>query len=419
MAAKLLATMTRATNNLNDTSANSYDGTDVHGGSGYTTTFSGYVTAKVIIDNMYASKSHFGTFKYKIAIVDDETGFQTDVYNTVNNDHDATGIDEIHWTATVANQGGILFYTIPFYVQTGDRVYIYVHSDHADDDGTTNACDSEIKYYAMDNISYINGEDPMTTSDVETACSTSLNTAMPTPALGSVNDLLTIAKLNTDSIEDKVDIVDTNVDSVLVDTGITLDAKMVTLQTDIDDLTTNITVASITSGVWNEVLTAGTYGTLNSAGARVIAIEADVNTVMADVAAVDALVVIVDTVVDTLATDITLIKVADAVWDEVITVGAFNITDSAGKRLREIDAVVPLIGSGAIEHTYTVTDGVNPLEGVGVWVTTDIGGSNVVAGTLTTNVSGVVEFMLDAGTYYFWSQKAGYNFTNPDTEAVA
>jgi len=36
-----------------------------------------------------------------------------------------------------------------------------------------------------------------------------------------------------------------------------------------------------------------------------------------------------------------------------------------------------------------------------------------------TNSSGIVIFMLDAGTYYFWRKLSGYNFTNPDTEIVA
>lgn len=75
-------------------------------------------------------------------------------------------------------------------------------------------------------------------------------------------------------------------------------------------------------------------------------------------------------------------------------------------------------GAGAITWTYTITDGTDPLEGVDVWVTSDVGGATVLARG-TTNASGVVTFYLDAGTVYVWSQKSGYTFTNPDTEVVS
>ena len=84
----------------------------------------------------------------------------------------------------------------------------------------------------------------------------------------------------------------------------------------------------------------------------------------------------------------------------------------------QIDGVATL-GVGATPVTYTVLDGdTNPIDGVAVWVTTDETGDNVIASG-TTNDSGEITFMLDSGTtYYMWSQKAGYNFTNPDTEVV-
>jgi len=47
----------------------------------------------------------------------------------------------------------------------------------------------------------------------------------------------------------------------------------------------------------------------------------------------------------------------------------------------------------------------------------DIIGEYVVASGVT-NALGKVTFYLDAGTYYIWSQKAGYDFTNPDIEVV-
>jgi len=77
-------------------------------------------------------------------------------------------------------------------------------------------------------------------------------------------------------------------------------------------------------------------------------------------------------------------------------------------------------GAGTIQHTYTVTDSADgtPIDGVEVWVSTDAAGVNVIASG-HTNSSGIVNFMLDAGTYYFWRKRSGYNFTNPDIETVA
>jgi len=68
-------------------------------------------------------------------------------------------------------------------------------------------------------------------------------------------------------------------------------------------------------------------------------------------------------------------------------------------------------GAGAIAHTITVDDGVNPLDGAEVWISTDEAGANVVAGTLSTDALGQVTFMLDAGSYWMHVQLAGYNFT--------
>jgi hypothetical protein len=75
-------------------------------------------------------------------------------------------------------------------------------------------------------------------------------------------------------------------------------------------------------------------------------------------------------------------------------------------------------GSGAVTWAVTVNDGTSPLDGVEVWVTTDSAGSNVVASG-STDALGLVTFYLDAGTYYFWKQLSGYNFTNPESGVVA
>ena len=91
-------------------------------------------------------------------------------------------------------------------------------------------------------------------------------------------------------------------------------------------------------------------------------------------------------------------------------VGSYALTQIA-------DAIA---GSGALSCTWTQKDdGDNPMDNVQVWISTDEAGNNVVAGTLITDASGEVTFMLDAGTYYVWRERASYNFTNPQTWTVS
>ncbi len=68
-------------------------------------------------------------------------------------------------------------------------------------------------------------------------------------------------------------------------------------------------------------------------------------------------------------------------------------------------------GTGADEVTLTFTkEGSVPIADADVWITSDAGGDNVVAGTLQTDSSGQVTFLLDAGsTYYSFLQKDGIN----------
>lgn len=105
-------------------------------------------------------------------------------------------------------------------------------------------------------------------------------------------------------------------------------------------------------------------------------------------------------------------------------------TDSAATaaNLAVVDGIVDAIklktdtlgGAGAIAWAYTLTDSVTgaPIDGAEVWVSTDSAGANIIASG-TTDAYGVVNFTLDAGTIYIWRKKAGYNFSDPDTETVA
>lgn len=77
-----------------------------------------------------------------------------------------------------------------------------------------------------------------------------------------------------------------------------------------------------------------------------------------------------------------------------------------------------LIGPGSREITLTVLHDSQPLEGVSVWISLDSQGQQVVAGTLPTDASGKVRFLLDDGEYYVWKQRSGYTFANPQPITV-
>ena len=81
---------------------------------------------------------------------------------------------------------------------------------------------------------------------------------------------------------------------------------------------------------------------------------------------------------------------------------------------------IPAAGAGAVTWVYTLTDADTggPIDGAEVWVTTDSAGTNIIASG-TTDDAGQVTFHLDVGVKYIWRKKAGYNFTDPDTETIS
>ena len=109
--------------------------------------------------------------------------------------------------------------------------------------------------------------------------------------------------------------------------------------------------------------------------------------------------------------------------DPVVAVGELHWSGTAVLSLQSIlttGGAGPWGGSsgcGAVTWVYTVTDGSDPIPDVFVWVTAE--GSSTVLASGYTDEAGEVTFYLDAGSYDFYSRKAGWNFTNPDTEAVA
>jgi hypothetical protein len=112
---------------------------------------------------------------------------------------------------------------------------------------------------------------------------------------------------------------------------------------------------------------------------------------------------------------------------ETDTVGplAVRIT-AAGCAQQNLEYVVVDRAITAIAFTYTVTNAVTtlPIEGVDVAFSTDNAGANVVWNGQTDTL-GVARDddgalpRLDPGTYYVWRSKAGFTFSDPDTETVS
>ena len=77
--------------------------------------------------------------------------------------------------------------------------------------------------------------------------------------------------------------------------------------------------------------------------------------------------------------------------------------------LNEIANQTDLItGPGENQVTIEILDNSVGVDDVSVWITSDLGGTSVVAGSSVTNGSGRVTFLLTAGTpYYLWASKTG------------
>ncbi len=96
-------------------------------------------------------------------------------------------------------------------------------------------------------------------------------------------------------------------------------------------------------------------------------------------------------------------QVTDAVWDE-----ALAGHQGAGAAGLVLDTRLTG-GAGALQKTLGLTVGGSPLEGASVWVATDAAGANLVAGPLVTSSQGEVTLLVDAGTFFAWVQKDGYD----------
>lgn len=75
-------------------------------------------------------------------------------------------------------------------------------------------------------------------------------------------------------------------------------------------------------------------------------------------------------------------------------------------------------GSSSWEIAVKTTTGVAiPL--CACWVSTDSSGDTVITDVQYTDSNGIVQFLLDPGTYYLFRQKVGFTFTNPQGFTVS
>lgn len=98
-----------------------------------------------------------------------------------------------------------------------------------------------------------------------------------------------------------------------------------------------------------------------------------------------------------------------------------DYTQARAINLDYLDALVSTrapSGEGVSSWTYTLTDqSSQPIPYATVWVSTDAGGTAIMASG-QTNAAGQVTFLINTGTYYVWRKKRGYRFTNPDVEVI-
>ena len=134
---------------------------------------------------------------------------------------------------------------------------------------------------------------------------------------------------------------------------------------------------------------------------------------------VDSIKAITDQMVFTVSGQIDANALTGGGGDDAATIYSYFTASNREDQFKADVSSINQVGSGAISHEITVNVGGSPSDGVEVWVSTDASGNNVVAGTLVTDAFGKATFMLDAGSYYLWAQKAGTNFTNPTTFSVS
>jgi hypothetical protein len=100
--------------------------------------------------------------------------------------------------------------------------------------------------------------------------------------------------------------------------------------------------------------------------------------------------------------------------------GFADVVDSlSGGSAEIIEKLDAIKGPGNRSWSIAVrTTGAVPISGCECWVASDSAGNNVLTDIQRTDAKGVVEFLLDPGTYYLFRRKAGVTFTNPQSFTV-
>jgi hypothetical protein len=185
--------------------------------------------------------------------------------------------------------------------------------------------------------------------------------------------------------------------AILTDTGTTLDGAISTIDGILDDI----------------------HGTdLPAVKTETAAIKAKTDNLPASPAAVGSAMTL-SAAYDKAKDDVlTPLAVVDGIAD-AIKVKTDAYLDAAVSSRLAASAYVPSSGLGAISWTYNLKDSLGAnIPDAAIWVTSDLAGTVMLASGVT-DANGNVTFMLDAGTVYVWGHKAGFNFSNPDTEVVS
>ena len=232
----------------------------------------------------------------------------------------------------------------------------------------------------------------------------------------------------TGEIKTAIEAVGSSLAQILTDTGTTIPNTITTAQNDLDIITGSdgVTLATAQAkyapakdgalmGLANDAITAAKYD--ESTAFPIKSVDTGITQIARTGADGDTLKDLSDEIAGVSSSGLSLTD----------SVSNGQTADTVGKALENlieyldsaISGVGGATGSGAESCTFTITIGGVPVDNVACWITTDIGGTNVVAGTSRTNASGQVTFMLDDGTYYWWKELGGKDFTNPESFTVS
>jgi hypothetical protein len=267
--------------------------------------------------------------------------------------------------------------------------------------------------------------DPADQSAVESAITSATSSLALQASVDDLEGRLTATRAGyLDNLSAGAVALEATAQSILTDTGTTLDGKIDTIDGIVDAIklkTDNLPSDPADESLLEAAITAATSPLSTAAEmAKVPKSDGDVTWNATALASINSE---VDTALNTA---IPGTPTADSINQRVAALDTLTEASGAGDLaaiLVDTGTTIPATlatlsgeGSGSSANVITITDGTNPIADADVWASTDSAGSNIIAGTLQTNASGQVTFMLDVGiVYYLWVQKDGYNFTNPTT----